>query len=257
MKRLVFSELQRIIKSKRNKFLLAFYIILILANCAFRFICPQGTYDGKNYNVILNSLNFSPFVFYEIRMEFLYIVLPIIFITSINYEESIGAFRMYMIRPYKKRDFIISKWIALTITTFILIIMTFLISTIFGYIFMPAASAVKFYNISHEFSAVQALLYTLAFFITQFIISLSILALASVIGTIIDNSIISILVVIAVTVVLGFYTKTFEFLDYIIKYGFYVLSGTAPISFYVCFLGIFIGGLAASILLWQKKDYLL
>lgn len=255
MKRLIASEFQRIINSRRNCALLAFYMVVIIVNCAFRFVSPEGSYDGNNYNVVLNSLNFSPFVFYEMRLALLYIILPVLFIGSINYEQATGAFRMHMIRPYRKHEFIISKVIVLTIITFILIITAFLVSTIFGYLFMPKAHSVKFYNISYEFSAVQAFSYTFKLFIIQFIISLSVLALSSVIGTIINNSVISILVVMAVLAVLGFYTKLFEFLNNTTKYGFYVLSGNATLSFYISLLGILIGGVLVSALLWDKKDY--
>lgn len=256
MKRLIASEFQRIIGSRRTQLLLLFYILMIIAGCAFRLVSPYGSYDGIHYNVNLNRLNFSPFAFYEIRLELLYIILPVLFIDSINYEQSIGAFRMYMIRPYKKHEFIISKWIALSLTTFIFIIIGFMISTIFGYLFMPKASIVKFYAISHDFGAVQAFLYTLKFFIIQFIICLCVLALASAVGMIINNSIISILAVIALLVGLGFRTKLFDFLFYTTKYGFYILSGTAPMSFYISFTLILIGGLLIGALLWQKKDYL-
>lgn len=255
MKRLIASELERIIRSKRNWGLLAFYILVIIALCAFRFVSPEGSYDGKDYTVHLNSLNFSPFVFFDTRLALLYIILPVLFIGVINYEQTTGSFRMYMIRPYKKYEFILSKCAALAITTFILIITQFVINTIFGYLFMPKASAVKFYNISNGFSPMQAFLYTLAFFIIQFVISLGVLALSSVIGSIINNSVISILVVMAVLAGLGFYTKLFEFLNNTTKYGFHVLSGTAPLSFYISLLGILIGGLVISALLWQKKDY--
>lgn len=256
MKRLIASEFERIFRSKRTKGLLIFYLIMIIANCIFRLMAPNGSYDGVNYNVPLNRLNFSPFVFYEIRFELLYIILPILFIDCINYEQSIGAFRMYVTRPYKKYEFIISKWIALALTTFILIFIAFIVSTVFGYLFMPKASGVKFYNIIHEFNTIGAILYTLRFFIVQFIISLCSLSLATIIGVIINNSIISILVVIAVNVGLGFYTKVFEFLNNTTKYGFYVLSGTAPINFYLILIATLFGGLAIGTFLWQKKDYI-
>lgn len=255
MKRLIVSEFQRIINSRRNWGLLAFYMLVIIVNCAFRFVIPAGTYDGKNYNVVLNSLNFSPFAFYEMRLALFYIILPVLFIGSINYEQATGAFRMHMIRPYRKHQFIISKLIVLAITTFILIITAFLVSTIFGYLFMSKVHSVKFYNSSYEFSAVQAFVYTLRLFTIQFIISLSILALSSVIGTIINNSVISIFAVMAVLAGLGFYTKLFEFLNNTTKYGFYVLSGTAPLSFYISLVGLIIGGILVSTLLWEKKDY--
>lgn len=256
MKRLIASELERIFRSKRTKGLLIFYLIMIIANCIFRFKSPSGSYDGVNYNVPLNSLNFSLFVFYEIRFELLYIVLPILFIDSINYEQSIGAFRMYVIRPYKKYEFIISKWIALALTTFILVFIAFIVSAIFGYLFMPKVANVKFYSITHEYSTIGATLYTVRFFIIQFIICLCILSLAAVIGVIINNSIISILAVIAVNMGLGFYTKAFEFLNNTTKYGFYILSGTAPISFYLILIATLLGGIVLSTFLWQKKDYI-
>ncbi|MBU3215615.1 ABC transporter permease [Clostridium estertheticum] len=256
MKRLITSEFQRIWGNRKTQLLLVFYVVVIISSCVFRLMSPYGAYDGVKYNVDLNRLNFSPFVFYEIRFELLYIILPILFMNSINYEQSIGAFRMYVIRPYKKQEFIISKWIALALTTFIFIFTAFIISTVFGYLFMPKASYVTFYNIQQDFSMAQAFSYTIKFFSIQFVISLCILALASVIGIIINNSVISILSVIAISVGLGFFTKAFEFLNYTTKYGFYVLANTAPISFYMTLIAILVVGLFVSMFLWQKKDHL-
>ncbi|OAA93292.1 ABC transporter permease [Clostridium coskatii] len=256
MKRLIASEFQRMIQNRRNQLLIVFYLGMIILSCIFRYIAPGGSYDCVNYNVDLNRLNFSPFAFYEIRIEVMYLILPILFITSINYEQSIGAFRMYVTRPYKKYEFIISKWIVLTLSTFVLIFMTFIISTIFGYLFMPNVSSVRFYKIQQEFSMSGALLYTAKFFIIQFIIALCVLSISSIIGLVISNSIISILAVIAALVGLGLYIKPFEFLDKTTKYGFHVLSNTAPMSFYITLIITLLGGLLVSIFLWQKKDYL-
>ncbi|RMD03134.1 ABC transporter permease [Clostridium autoethanogenum] len=256
MKRLIASEFQRIFENRRNQLLLAFYLGMIILMCIFRYISPQGSYDGVDYNVALNRLNFSPFAFYEIRVELVYLILPILFISSINYEQSIGAFRMYVTRPYKKYEFIVSKWAALAITTFMLMFIAFIISTIFGYMFMPNALSVGFYKIQHKFSMSGALLYTAKFFIIQFIIALCVLSISSIIVLVISNSIISILAVIAALVGLSLYIKPFEFLDKTTKYGFHVLSGTAPMSFYITLIITLLGGLLVSIFLWQRKDYL-
>lgn len=256
MGRLVVSEIQRIFKSRRNQLLLLFYIILILFSCVFRFKVPQGSYDGINYNVNLNNLNFSLFVFYEIRLELFYVILPILFIGSINYEQSIGAFRMYMIRPYKKYELLISKCIALALTAFIFIIIGFLISAVFGCLFMPKVSTVKFYGISSGFSPAQAFIYTVVFAIIQFVISLCVLGLTYLIGLIIDNSVISLLAVMALMVVLGFHTKLFKFLDYTTVYGFHILAGTANAGFYAILAATIIVTFLISAVLWQKKDYI-
>jgi ABC-type transport system involved in multi-copper enzyme maturation permease subunit len=256
MKRLIASEFQRIFENRTNQILLVFYLGMIILMCIFRYISPQGSYDCVDYNVDLNRLNFSPFTFYEIGGVLVYLILPILFISSINYEQSIGAFRMYVTRPYKKYEFIVSKWVALTITTFILMFIAFIIITIFGYLFMPNVSSVKFYEIQQEFSMSGALLYTVKFFITQFIIALCVLSISSIIGIVISNPILSILAVIAALAGLSLYIKFFEFLDKTTEYGFYVLSNTASMSFYITLISTLLGGLLVSIFLWQKKDYL-
>ncbi len=256
MKKLIASEFQRIWLNKKTKILLMLIVIDTIINCVFRLMCPSGSYNGVDYNVVLNSLNFSPFVFYEARLVLLYIALPIIFIDSMNYEQTVGAFRMYMIRPYKKYEFIISKWIALALTTFILMFIVFIISTVFGYLFMSKVLTVKFYNIQYSFNAVAALLYIMKFYMIQFLIAVFILSITAVIAILIPNSIISILVVIASTAALGLFTKTFEFLWQTTKYGFYTLVHTAPVSMHLIIAVGIIGGLFIGMGLWMKKDYL-
>ncbi|MFD3156868.1 ABC transporter permease [Haloimpatiens sp. FM7330] len=255
MKRLIASEFQRIWLNKKTKILLMLVIIDTIISCVYRLKFNSGSYDGINYNVRLNSLNCSLFVFYEVRILLLYIVLPIIVANSMNYEQTIGAFKMYMIRPYKKYKFIISKWIALALTTFILIFTVFIISIIFGYLFMPKVSIVKFYNMQQNFSAVGALIYIMKFYMTQLLIAVFILSIVAVSSILISDPVISILVGIGVTVALGVFTETFRFLLESDKYGYYTLANTAPISDHIIIAAGIIGGLLISMAVWIKKDY--
>lgn len=256
MKRLIACEFERIWRNRRTQLLLAFYILFILLSCVERSFIGRGAYDGLTYDVPFNTLNFAPFLFYEVRIELLFIILPILYITSISYEQSIGAFRMYVTRPYKKYEFIVSKLISLALTTLIFVYTTFILSTIFGFIFMPKASTVKFYNIEHEFSMIQALLYNISFYFIQFVIALTILALASVIGMLIKNSLISTLIVMAVSMGLGLRTKAFEFIFRTTKYGFYALGNAVNMNFYITLIGVLAVGTFISMVLWEKMDYL-
>lgn len=256
MNRLIASEFQRIWKNRQTILLLLFCIVSTIIACIWRYAYPAGSYDAVNYNVELNRLNFAPFIFYGVRLELMYIILPIMYINSISHEIYMGAFRIYATRPYKKHEFIISKIIALALVTFIFVFIVFAISTIFGYLFMPKVSKVKFYNIQHEFSMMQAFLYTIKFYIIQFVICLCVLGLSVVIGTIISNFVISIFAIIASIIALGFHTKLFEFINYTTTYGFYALGNNAPISFYIS-LGMFLTiSLVISTFLWRRKDYL-
>ncbi|AKN30556.1 membrane protein [Clostridium carboxidivorans P7] len=256
MKRLIEAEVQRIWINKKTRILLMLIIVDTILSCIFRLKCPSGSYDAKNYTVALNSLNFSPFIYQEVSLVLLYIALPIIFIDSINYEQITGAFRMYMIRPYKKYEFMISKWISLALTTFILMFIVFAISTIFGYLFMPKVSTVTFYNIQHKFNALGALLYIAKFYMIQFLVLLSILSIASIISVIISNSVISILSVIGSIAILTHFTNVFEFLWKNVKYGFYTLGHTVPVSEHIAVLALIVCGLFMGIEIWIKKDYL-
>lgn len=256
MKRLIEAEFQRIWINKKTRILLMLIILDTIVSCIFRLKCPSGSYDAKNYTVALNSLNFSPFIYQEVSLVLLYIVLPIIFIDSMNYEQIAGAFRMYMIRPYKKYEFMISKWISLVLTTFILIFVVFIISTIFGYLFMPKVSTVTFYNIQHKFNALGALLYIVKFYMIQLLVLLSILSIASIISVTISNSVISILSVIGSIAILTHFTNVFEFLWRNVKYGFYTLGHTVPASEHIAVLALIVCGLFMGIEIWINKDYL-
>ncbi len=255
MKKLIISELQRIWLNKKTSVLLALTIISTIINCVFRLMSPAGSYNAVDYSVKLNSLNFSPFVCQEVDLMLLYIVLPVIFIDSISYEQTIGAFRMYMTRPYKKYEFIISKWISLALTTLILLFTTFVVSTVFGYLFMPKVSTVKFYNIQQSFNSLGALLYIIRFYMVQFLVALFILSIASVISVIIPNPIISIFSVIGSIVILVYFMKAFDFLWRTAKYCFYTLGHMAPLSNHITIVLGIIAGLAISMGVWMKKDY--
>ncbi|BCZ44612.1 hypothetical protein psyc5s11_06790 [Clostridium gelidum] len=254
MKKLIASEFQRIWINKKTKILLMLVIIDAFFGCIWEFKY-YGSYDHVNYNVILNSLNFSPFAFGEGSSILFYLVLPIVVIDSINYERLIGAFRMYMIRPYEKYQYILSKWIALSLTMFMLMVIVFIISIIFGFIFMPKVSTVQFYNIDYDFSTIVALLYIAKFFLIQFFIAMFIVSMSTVIAVIIPNSVISILAVISLIIGLGGFTSYFKFLVRNCKYAFYTLGNAEPISQHFIVAAGIIGFLLIGMLLWSKKDY--
>jgi len=254
MRKLIASEFQRIWMNEKTIILLMLVIIDAIYGCIWKQQI-KGSYDEFTYNVILNSLNFSPFAFCEGSSILFYIVLPIVAIDSINSEKMIGAFRMYMIRPYKKYQYILSKWIALGLTTFILMVIVFIISIIFGCTFMPKVSTVKFYNIDYDFRTVGALLYITKFFLMQFFVAMFIVSMSTVIAVIIPNSVISILAVISLIIGLGGFTSYFKFLVRNCKYAFYTLGNAEPISQHFIVAGGIIGFLLIGRVLWSKKDY--
>ncbi|SHH81216.1 hypothetical protein [Caloranaerobacter azorensis] len=254
MKALILSELERIWGRKRTGILFILNIVLIFMICAFVNFYKVGFY-GPNAYIKLNSLNFSPFVLREGHIILACIICPIIFIDCLNYEKTSGGFRLYMIRAYDKFEYIVSKWIALSITLFIFVISIFIVSNVFGFTLMPKTEYTELVNVQGEYGLISALLYNIKFYMIEYMILLCILGIASLVSVLVPNAVLAVIATIAVIVGSIYVWDGFSFLLFSTDEIFNALGGINTAQFFISLIGIILITVLSSGVIWKKKGY--
>ncbi|SHH36734.1 hypothetical protein [Tepidibacter thalassicus] len=254
MKNLILSELNRIINRKKNKILLIISIIVFFISAFFIKLFQVGFYDQIT-TMPLNSLNFPPFLLREYHLFIILVLCPTIFIESFNHENTSGCYRNIMLRPFSKFEFFISKIISCSLISALFIFSIFVLSTIYGYIFLPKVEYTNFFNINNTFSSLESFFYNFKFYLLEYLIILSFLGISCLTSLTNKNSTLAFLGSIGVCIGLLYLSDKLSFLLFSTPSIFDMLSNTNNYVFIYSSLIIIIT-ISISIIIFIKKDYL-
>lgn len=254
MTKLIKSELQRLITSKKNKILFVISILIFFALAAMLLSYSKGFYD-MNTATSINQLNFSVFMLREFHIFFVFVMLCLPLVDCFNSEFKTGSLRMYLIRPFNKSNFMIAKLISTAIVSFISVIFFFVLAQILGNIFAVKVSATSFFNIRHAYNFFGAFIYSLQFYFCEWLIILSVIGVIALIGIFVPNAIITYLLTIAVLVGSLYASDMFNFFLVSSKIIFDVMAGINN-SFWFVNLFIIIVSYCLSVIIFEHRDYL-
>lgn len=256
MKNLVISELERVWSRGKTKGLLILFIGLTIFWGVFMKQSNIGFYDPET-TMKLNSLNFGVFIVRDIHPLLVFVVLPMLYVDGFNGEYSLGYYRNVMVRPYEKWQFVASKIIAQMIVTFIIVLIMFVLTSILGEVFFDKVNSTEFFKVSGNFSFVGALIYRAKFYFVEFVILISVLSLSTLICSIIPN------IVLAFMSIMGFFIGGIYVLGddffFFLSSGqdiFNVLGNVQSYKFYIIIVSFIVIGMASTLTLWKKKDFL-
>ncbi|ABS42211.1 ABC transporter permease [Clostridium botulinum] len=198
MKELIISEFLRMRGRRKNK---ASFII-VLVNFIFSISWYKTFGEGTGVytpgiSTKINSLNLPIFVMKDLASILFLIVLPMLFIDSLSGEYESGAYRLILIRPYSKIKLWFSKLIAQSLFSLVIFVVFFILSVISGYILFPKATVTNFYNIPKAYDQLGAFIYNFKVIALMYFVSIAILALASLISSIVSKSVAAFLIVIS------------------------------------------------------------
>ncbi len=254
MKNIIKSELDRMIKSKKNKWLFIISIGIFILQGFFIKTFNVGFYD-PNIITSLNSLNTPPFIIREFHLFLLYVFCPMIFIESFNHENTSGGYRMVLIRGYKKRDYIISKLMCCVMLMAVFMVITYIVGTLFGYLFIDKTNATTYFNMEGSFGVFKAALYNFKFYGLEYLIVLAFLGISSIIGIISKNSVIAYFLSLGICIGSIYISDTFEFFLGSTKVIFDTLANMNNTFILSCII-IMVSTSVISILIFEKRDYL-
>ncbi|HCL4436798.1 TPA: hypothetical protein N2D87_000519 [Clostridium botulinum] len=198
MKELIISEFLRMRGRRKNK---ASFII-VLVNFIFSISWYKTFGEGTGVytpgiSTKINSLNLPIFVMKDLALILFLIVLPMLFIDSLSGEYESGAYRLILIRPYSKVKLWFSKLIIQSLFSLVIFVVFFIISVISGYILFPKVTITNFYNIPKVYNKLGAFIYNFKVVALMYFVSIAILALASLISSIVSKSVAAFLIVIS------------------------------------------------------------
>ncbi|WP_315120717.1 hypothetical protein [uncultured Clostridium sp.] len=255
MKRLIRSELERVINRPKTK---VSFILLILITVLWGKLMGGwnvGFYDQNN-TTTLNSLNFSMFILRDIHLPLMFIILPMLYGDALSEEKATGCYRNIATRPYKRWQFIAAKLISQIIVTFIIISSLFIISSICGNFFVQKVEYTTFMNQEKIFYFKDALIYGIKFYFMEFIIISALLSVMSMVASIIPNAILCILGTIGIFVGGIYVSDNFILFLSSSENIFKILNGVASNNIYIILFSTIVIPTIISIFLWVKKDWL-
>lgn len=210
------------------------------------------------HSILLNTLNFSPFILRDTDFFIFLVFCPIFFCDSLNYENTCGAYRLIMLRSYSKIQCILSKIASCAIVCFILSILMFVIGIIFGFILEPSVKTTTFFS-GQIFNNAQALFYDFKFYIINFLLFLMFLGICSFISVISPHPIISYLIsciiFLSLSSIAKFFISSVNLDIFDTKTIFDVLDGK-NLVFWLIALCMTVALFALSSLIFKRKDYL-
>ncbi|URZ08726.1 ABC transporter permease [Clostridium felsineum] len=257
MKRLIHSELYRMLHSTKIIAIVVITILIFMLDALFIKMYHFGFYNPK-HTVVLNNLNFSPFILRDTDFFIFLIFCPIVFCDSLNYESTSGMYRLIMIRGYSKAKCILSKVASCAIVCFILTILMFIVGVIFGFMFENSVRVTSFFNGQH-LNSTQALLYDFKFYIINYLLILMFLGICAVISVLSPQVVIAYIICCAVWLIMSplanLVVSSLKLDIFDTKIVFDVLDGRNTI-FWLIALCMTLGLFTLSSLIFKKKDYL-
>ena len=253
MKKLVISEFYKTIYSKKNKvlFILAMAMYAVLA--LFTLFYGQGFYDNNNI-IKINSLNFPAFLMREYHFIFIFVIILTLAVDSLSWEKISGIYRLYMIRAYTKKELIISKIVFISILALLVTMVIFILSTIIGWLFAIKVNTTDFIHMNKQFNIIQSIVYNLKFFLCEWIITLGIIGITSIVSVFSHNAIITYLCSIGIAIGSIYVYDKLEFFFVSSKIIFDTLGGIDK-SFLFIAPTLAIITIVLSIVLFNIKDY--
>ncbi|MBJ8019857.1 ABC-2 type transport system permease protein [Bacillus sp. RC55] len=250
MKALVISEWERLWNQKKSKWMLGIFTVIVFLQAWFLKYYGVGIYnDGQQ--VPLNSWNFSWFLLKESSFLITLIFMPVCFLNSLNVEYNSGAYRLFLIRPFQRLTFLMSKWFSLSVMVLLYLFVVLFIGIVLGLVFFKADDAFTFYG--QQKTSIEAIFYTVQVYGLFFIIQMCGLAIASLISIIISNAVISFFLLIGIYIG-SLYISQLSFFLLSVQSIFHALS-TGSNSLYVLILGIMIISVSVCISIWNKKEF--
>lgn len=172
------SEMERI---WRRKLIIIYSVFLffVIANIWSLKIRGWGEFRFGEGVIPMNDLNMPWFMMSEVSLFLIAVILPIIFVDQLGGEIHSGAYRLYLLRPFRRFQFWLAKLLALAATTIILVGVTYLVAVLSAWLFFPHSDTLVKYGATVPVGSAEAVLYTIKFYLLFILTCIAKLMLSS------------------------------------------------------------------------------
>ncbi|MCV9950038.1 ABC transporter permease [Paenibacillus sp. BT-177] len=247
------SELERI-WNRKSTFLLYIAMLLIIfvniwslkTNGTMRFRFGEGT-------VVVNNLNLPWLMMSEISLFLILAMLPILYVDQLGGDLHSGAYRLYVLRPYRRFQFWLGKLLALSVTTVIFTGTALMIGIVAGWLLFPHTSTFFKYGSGAVSPSSDAIPYTLAFYLILTLVCVAKLLLVSAVCLFISRPLFAFIAIFVLSVALYQVVRPLVLLMDPFQQIMLALRVEGSFKFWMCLIAIILVGSVISFVRWQKK----
>lgn len=251
--RIWMSECERMFKRKKTWVGIAIYLLLIGLEALFLYGVGGVSFYSPEEAVLLNSLNTAPFFLRELGIFLIFIIIPMFVVDSFNGEYSSGAYRLVLLRPQGHVTLLAVKLCVQGTIIFVLLMVTWVIATLFGKIVFPAAEEVTFLNTGF-LEPFQAMMYSLSFYLIAFLILFALISIGSVISSVMPNAILSYIGIVGFVIWTIYVSDQFLFF-LSMSDSIFEIMGNQQVSTFIIIASLILGSCIMNILIWKKRDW--
>nr|WP_246516876.1 ABC transporter permease [Lederbergia ruris] len=253
MKNIIISEYERTFKRKKTIIGLIIYAFVLALECFFLYAMGGLSFYDPEHSVQLNSINTAPFLLRELGIFLHFILIPMFAVDSFNGEYSSGALRLVLIRPQKRVRILLAKWIVQVSLIVAIMLVTWLVGTMFGIISMPHVEETSFYQ-TGSMNAFYGMLYTLLFYGVATLIMIGVMGLSSLISMMMPNPILAFAGTIAALIGSLYIHDVFVY--FLTSDAIFKILGEPQGEFYISLFLILVISCMMNVKIWQKKQWI-
>ncbi|KRG15732.1 ABC transporter permease [Lederbergia galactosidilytica] len=253
MKNIIISEYERTFKRKKTMIGLAIYGCVLAFECFFLYAMGGLSFYDPEHSVQLNSINTAPFLLRELGIFLHFILIPIFVVDSFSGEYSSGALRLVLIRPQKRLKILLAKWLVQASFVMAIMLVTWLVGTIFGMISMPYVEETTFYE-TGPMNAFYGMLYTLLFYGLATFIMMGVIGLCSLMSMLLPNPILAFAGTVAALIGSLYVHDVFEY--FLTSDAIFKILGEQRGEFYISLFLIIVISCMMNVKIWQKKQWI-
>ncbi|MBE0340040.1 ABC transporter permease [Paenibacillus sp. 28ISP30-2] len=196
------SEMERIWNRKSTILLYIAFVLIVIANIWSLKITDTMRFRFGEGIVAVNNLNLPWLMMSEVSLFLITAMLPILYVDQLSGDIHSGAYRLYVLRPYRRFQFWLGKLLALSVTTMFFTGTTLLIGVFAGWMLFPNAATFFKYGSTLPSTSTEAVSYTLAFYLLLTLVCLAKLMLSSVVCLFISRPLFAFIAILALSMFL-------------------------------------------------------
>ncbi|SCW63405.1 hypothetical protein SAMN04487970_102248 [Paenibacillus tianmuensis] len=246
------SEMERI---WRRKLIIIYciFLLLVIANIWSLKIRGWGEFRFGEGKIPMNDLNMPWFMMSDVSLLLVAVILPIIFVDQLSGEIYSGAYRLYLLRPFRRFQFWGAKLLALAATTTIFISATYFVAILGAWLFFPHSDTLVMYGSTAPVGPGEAVLYTLKFYLLFVLTCIAKLMLSSVVCLFVSRPLIAFFVLFISSIVLYQFAKELVILFDPFQQILLAISAEGALKFWIYLFGSMIAFTIISFLRWERK----
>ncbi|KTS83266.1 hypothetical protein NS115_08250 [Paenibacillus jamilae] len=247
------SEMERIWNRKSTFLLYIAYILIVIAIIWSHKVTGTKVLRFGEGTVVVNNLNLLWLMMSEVALFLITAILPILYVDQLSGDLYSGAYRLYMLRPYRRFQFWLAKLLALSATTVIFMGTSLLIGVIAGWLFFPHSSTFLKYGSSVASLRSDSISYILAFYLVLTLVCLVKLMLSSVVCLFVSRPLFAYIVILMLSVFLFELFRPLIMLMDPFQQIMLALRLDSSLNFWMCAGGLILVSIIISFTRWQRK----